>query len=78
MTALLRAHSTECREFGQRRLRVNEHEIAGSDQCSPCRYVVGEDRLMRQDVVRGPYEMHAKHPADPQPDKRTRHMPPVA
>jgi hypothetical protein len=62
-------HSTECGEFGERRLRVSEYEITGLDQGPPCGYVVCEDWLVRQNVVRGPYKMHAKHLADPQPEK---------
>ena len=62
-------HGTKCGEFVQCRLGVNQHQVAGLDQGPPREYVIGEDRLMRQHVVRSPYEMHAKHPADPQHDK---------
>ena len=62
-------HSTECGEFVQRRLRMSEDQIAGCNQGPPRGYVVCEDRLVWQNVMCGPYEMHAQHPAGPQPDK---------
>ena len=71
-------HSTECGELIQRRLRVGQHEVTGLDQGAPRGYVVREDRLVRQHVMRGPHEMHANHPAGPQPDKEPDLRQPVA
>jgi hypothetical protein len=62
-------NGAEAREFGEGRLRVGEHKIAGFDEGSPRGYVVCEDRGVRQDIMCSPYEMHVKHPAKPQPKK---------
>ena len=61
-------HGAEDGEFRQRRRRVCEHQVARLDQGPARRHVVGEDRLVRQHIMRGPDQAHAEHPAGPQPD----------
>ena len=65
-------HGAEDRELRQRRRRVREHQVARVDQGPARRHVVGEDRLVRQHVVRGPDQAHAEHPAGTQPDPEPR------
>ena len=66
MTTASRGRCADRGEVVERRGRVDDHEVTRAHERAPSRQVVVEHRLVWQDIVCCPHQLHPEQPDDPQ------------